>query len=91
VMELDNIETIKRTVEAGIGISLLPAPALAAEVRAGSIVERKLRESPIHRPIGVMFRKDRELSRGARAFVDLLTGELGALPRLDVMKRFASG
>ena len=76
VMELDNIETIKRTVEAGIGVSLLPAPALGAEVRARSLVARRLRESPIERPIGVIYRKRRELSRGARAFLDLLTAEL---------------
>ena len=77
VMELDNIETIKRTVEAGIGVSLLPAPALAAEVRARSLARRKLRESPIERPIGLIHRKGRELARGAQAFLELLTAELG--------------
>lgn len=76
VMELDNIETIKRTVEAGIGISLLPAPALVSEVRMETVAARKLRESPIERPIGLIYRRGRELSRGARAFADLLTGEL---------------
>ena len=76
VMELDNIETIKRTVEAGIGISLLPSPALASEVRARTLAARKLAESPILRPIGVIYRKNRELSRGTRAFLELLTGEL---------------
>src|SRR3954469_16872495 len=38
VMELDNIETIKRSVEAGLGVSLLPAPALTNEVRARTLV-----------------------------------------------------
>jgi DNA-binding transcriptional LysR family regulator len=76
-MELDNIETIKRTVEAGIGVSVLPAPALAAEVRARTLSARKLRESPIERPIGVIYRQNRELPQAARAFLDLLTTELG--------------
>ncbi|HEX4339935.1 MAG TPA: LysR family transcriptional regulator [Polyangiaceae bacterium] len=75
-MELDNIETIKRTVEAGIGVSLLPAPALGAEVRARTLSARKLKESPIERAIGVMYRKNRELPRQARAFLELLTTEL---------------
>jgi len=76
VMELDNIETIKRSVEAGIGVSLLPAPALSAEVRARTLVTRKLAESPIERPIGVIYRKSRELSSVARVFLELLEREL---------------
>src|SRR5882672_8796822 len=76
VMELDNIETIKRSVEAGIGVSLLPAPALFAEVRARTLVTRKLAESPIERPIGVIYRKSRELSSAARVFLELLEREL---------------
>jgi DNA-binding transcriptional LysR family regulator len=30
-MEFDNVETIKRSVEAGLGVSILPAPTLASE------------------------------------------------------------
>jgi DNA-binding transcriptional LysR family regulator len=75
-MELDNIETIKRSVEAGIGVSLLPAPALVAEVRARTLVMRRLAESPIERPIGVIYRRSRELSSAARVFLQLLTREL---------------
>jgi DNA-binding transcriptional LysR family regulator len=76
-MELDNIETIKRSVEAGIGVSMLPLPALAAEVRAKSLVVKKLDASPIERPLGVLHRKNRELSRGAQVFLKLLATELG--------------
>jgi DNA-binding transcriptional LysR family regulator len=77
-MELDNIETIKRCVEAGIGVSLLPAPALTAEVRAGTLRARRLAESPIERPIGVLFRsaRTREQSPAVQAFLKLLTREL---------------
>src|SRR6266550_4093588 len=45
-MELDNIETIKRSVEAGLGVSLLPAPTLVAEVRARTLVTRSPVEGP---------------------------------------------
>ena len=76
-MELDNIETIKRSVEAGIGVSMLPLPALAAEVRAKSLVVKKLDASTIERPLGVLHRKNRELSRGAQVFLKLLAAELG--------------
>ena len=45
VMELDNIETIKRSVEAGLGLSLLPAPTLVAEIRARTLVGRPIASS----------------------------------------------
>jgi DNA-binding transcriptional LysR family regulator len=77
VMELDNIETIKRSVEAGLGLSVLPAPALVAEVRAGTLVARHPIEGPLERPIGVIHRRGRELTAAARAFLDLLRRELG--------------
>src|SRR5438445_321575 len=76
-MELDNIETIKRTVEAGLGLSLLPAPTLVAEIRSRTLVARPPVEGPFRRPIGVMYRRTRELSAAGQAFLALLTAELG--------------
>jgi DNA-binding transcriptional LysR family regulator len=58
----------------GIGVSMLPLPALAAEVRA---VVKKLDASPIERPLGVLYRKNSELSPGAQVFLKLLAAELG--------------
>jgi DNA-binding transcriptional LysR family regulator len=72
VMELDNIETIKRSVEAGLGISILPAPALENELRAGTLATRPLREGPFRRSIGAIHRRGRELSAPARALLDML-------------------
>jgi DNA-binding transcriptional LysR family regulator len=76
VMELDNVETIKRSVEAGLGVSLLPAPTLAAEIRARTLVGRPPVEGPFHRPIGLLYRRGRELSVASQAFLRLLTKEL---------------
>jgi len=78
VLELDNVETIKRSVEAGLGLSLLPAPTLAGEIRARTLVARPPVEGPFHRAIGVMYRRTRELSAAGRAFLALLTAELGS-------------
>jgi DNA-binding transcriptional LysR family regulator len=77
-MELDNIETIKRSVEAGLGLSLLPAPTLAAEIRARTLVGRPAAEGPFLRPIAVVYRKSRELSAAGKTFLGLLTAELGS-------------
>jgi DNA-binding transcriptional LysR family regulator len=76
VMELDNIETIKRSVEAGLGVSILPAPALAAEVRAGTLAARRFTGPPLKRPFGAIYRRTRELSTAARTFLELLKNEL---------------
>jgi len=75
VMELDNIETIKRSVEAGLGLSLLPAPTLVGEIRARTLVGRPPTEGPFYRPIGALYRRTREQSAAARAFLTLLTTE----------------
>ena len=86
VMELDNIETIKRCVEAGIGVSLLPAPALVAEVRGRTLRARRVAESPIERPIGVLHRpaRTRETTPAAQAFLSILTRELpGRAPQRE--------
>ena len=80
-MELDNIETIKRSVEAGLGVSILPRAALQTEVRARTLVARKLAGRRFLRPIGVIRQRRRELSPAARQFLDRLTRELGDEPR----------
>jgi DNA-binding transcriptional LysR family regulator len=76
--EFDNIETIKRSVEAGIGISVVPADTVRNEVRAGTLIAIELSDGPLTRPVGIIHRKRRELSAPARAFVELLQREMGA-------------
>ena len=80
VLELDNIETIKRSVEAGLGLSLVPAPTLVSEIRARTLVARPPVEGPFRRPVGVIYRRSRELSGARRVFLALLTAELGSRP-----------
>jgi LysR family transcriptional regulator, transcriptional activator of the cysJI operon len=82
-MELDNIETIKRSVEAGLGLSVLPAPALTHEVRAHTLVARIPREGALPRSIGVIRRRGRELGPAARAFLGRLERDLGPPARAE--------
>jgi DNA-binding transcriptional LysR family regulator len=72
VAEFDNIETIKRAVEVGFGIAILPLPAVVDEQKAGQLNVVKLAEKEWVRPVGVIYRTDRTLSLAAKKFVQLL-------------------
>jgi DNA-binding transcriptional LysR family regulator len=70
--EFDNIETIKRAVQVGFGVAILPYPAVIEEEKDGQLVAVKLAEKDWVRPIGVVYRSDRNLSLAAKKFVELL-------------------
>jgi DNA-binding transcriptional LysR family regulator len=71
-LEFDNIETIKRAVEIGSGVSLLPEPTVERELATGTLTKVQLTGRPLVRPLGIIHRRDRELSDTARRFVQLL-------------------
>lgn len=72
VAEFDNIETIKRAVEVGFGVAILPLAAVIDEEKAGRLAIVKLAEKDWVRPVGVIYRTDRNLSLAAKKFVQLL-------------------
>jgi DNA-binding transcriptional LysR family regulator len=74
-LEFDNIETIKRAVEIGSGISLLPEPTIAREIESGSLVQVPLEKQSLARPLGIIYRRDRKLSETARQFIQLLQSQ----------------
>lgn len=69
-MELGSNETIKQAVMAGLGIALLSAHTIAAEVADGRLVVLDVEGLPIVRQWYVLHRTDRPLSPAGRAFVD---------------------
>lgn len=73
VMEFDNIETIKRSVEAGIGLSILPETAVAKEVENGLLRALDFSEGVFTRPVGIIHRKGKVFSAAASEFVQMLT------------------
>ena len=66
VMEFDNIETIKRSIEVGIGVSILPETAVANEVRNKQLVALDFTEGVFTRSIGIIHRKGKVFSAAAR-------------------------
>lgn len=69
-MEMDNVETIKRAVELGLGLSVLPLPSVQMELSTNSLVTKPFAEGSYTRPIGVLVRKGKYLSRAAQAVLD---------------------
>lgn len=72
VAEFDNIETIKRAVEVGFGLAIVPEPAVNEAKKAGSLVVIQLAEKYWVRSVGVIYRSDKSLSLAAKKFVQLL-------------------
>jgi DNA-binding transcriptional LysR family regulator len=72
VAEFDNIETIKRAVEVGFGLAIVPEPAVTEAKRAGTLAVIQLAEKYWVRSVGVIHRSDRNLSLAAKKFVELL-------------------
>lgn len=73
IAEFDNIETIKRAVEVGFGVAIVPEPAVEEANRAGTLTLVHLAEKYWIRSVGVIYRSDRTLSLAARKFVQLLS------------------
>ncbi len=72
VMEFDNIETIKRSVEIGAGVSIVPLLSVQKEVQGGSLVQVHFTEKSFTRPLGVIVRSRQPLSPAARKFIELM-------------------
>jgi DNA-binding transcriptional LysR family regulator len=72
VSEFDNIETIKRVVENGGGVALVPDATVRRELRDGTLIARPLAGPPIERPTGIILRRGRVLPRAVACFVELL-------------------
>ncbi len=72
VGEYDNIETIKRAVEIGQGISIVPLASVQYEIELGLLKVVHLSDETIMRPLGIIHKKGRHLSPAAVKFVDVL-------------------
>ena len=72
IAEFDNIETIKRAVEVGFGLAIVPLPSVIDEEKNKQLSIIQLKEKEWMRPVGLVYRSDRELSLAAKKFAKLL-------------------
>jgi DNA-binding transcriptional LysR family regulator len=78
VHAFDNIEITKRAVEVGLGLALVPRITIVDELQRGKLKALDLAGGPFERPIGILTRKQAELSLPARKFIELLLTPLKA-------------
>lgn len=75
VMELDNIETIKRVVEIGRGVAVLPETAVRHEVRTRTLVAVEFADEVFVRTLGMIHRQGKQFSPAAEKFIEFLKVE----------------
>jgi DNA-binding transcriptional LysR family regulator len=71
IMELDSSELLKRFVAADAGVGFIARSNVIEDVRANSLVTITISDATIRRDLALVFRKDKSLSRAARAFIDI--------------------
>ena len=76
-MELDNVEAIKKMIEAHLGVSLLPIMAVKDEISAGALVALPINSPKPSKPsIVIVHREDKYVSGAMHAFIDLIRKRL---------------
>lgn len=70
-VELPSLEAIKRLVEKGVGVALIPRLTAAAEIAERRLTGLTVKELRLERKLNIIYRRNSELSHAARAFLDV--------------------
>ena len=76
-MELDSTEMIKRFVMAGLGYSFLAASNCVEEAGRRQASSVRLGPDPMFRKVGLIYRKDKALSKAALGFIQVILEHAG--------------
>jgi DNA-binding transcriptional LysR family regulator len=68
-VELPTIESIKRFVEMGMGVAIVPRMCVQMEAKLRTLVEIRIKEMRLPRHLFLLYRRDRALSKAAGAFI----------------------
>ncbi|SFH85536.1 DNA-binding transcriptional regulator, LysR family [Planctomicrobium piriforme] len=75
--QFDNVETIKRAVEIDLGVAILPLPTLRRELEFGTLHAARFSDVKFVRPLGIVHKRHKHLSRAAEKFVEILHEDPG--------------
>lgn len=68
-VELPSLEAIKKLVETGAGVALVPKLAAAGEIESGQLFGLSVAELKLERKLNIVYRKNSVLSHAAEAFL----------------------
>lgn len=88
-MELASIETIKKFVSIGMSISIIPKIYAKQESEQGTLSLLHLENLKLVRKLGLIYRRDRYLSRACLVFLEVVEQSMEAIPAQE--KRPFSG
>jgi DNA-binding transcriptional LysR family regulator len=77
-MELDSTEMMKRFVMAGLGATFLAVSNCGEEIGAGKLCAIPLAPERMVRRLGLIYRKDKALSKAALGFIQVVLDHVGA-------------
>ncbi|MBE7516959.1 MAG: LysR family transcriptional regulator [Chloracidobacterium sp.] len=73
-VELPSLEAIKRLVERGVGVALIPRLTAESEINAGILSALTVPEMRLERTLNVIYRRNTSLSAAAEAFLEVCRG-----------------
>jgi DNA-binding transcriptional LysR family regulator len=76
-MELDSTEMMKHFVIAGMGVSFMAASNCREEIAAGKLRAIPLGPESMMRRLGLIYRKDKALSKAALGFIQIVLDNVG--------------
>jgi DNA-binding transcriptional LysR family regulator len=76
-MELDSTEMMKHFVIAGLGVSFMAASNCREEIAAGKLRAIPLGPESMMRRLGLIYRKDKALSKAALGFIQVVLDNVG--------------
>ena len=71
-VEMPTIETIRRLVQANLGVAFLPRMCVENEIEQGLLHEVQVKEMHLNRNIFLVYPARRGLSHAAKAFLELV-------------------
>ena len=74
-MTNENIDTLKRAVEVGLGVSIVPSKTVREEIRKGTLRSIQIEGVKLNRPLGILTLKERILSFPIQLFIEMLTNK----------------
>lgn len=83
-MELDSSEMLKRFVMAGLGLSFSATTTIEEEVATGRLSTARLGPDAMERRLGLIYRKDKALSKAAMGFIQVILDKAGSRDQMEL-------